>query len=233
MKQQKLIVFDLDRTLADIGAGILPADIEALKALERKGARIAICSGKPTYYLCGFMRQVGLERPILVGENGAVIQMGVDLPPRDFYILPYSNDAKKSIKLLQRALEEAMPWLWYQPNLVGLTPFPTGDKEFARIEALIEQNRQEIRDLDIYRHIDSFDIVPNSISKRAGLEYLAKLVHIDAAHTAAVGDGINDYPMFSYAGYRIGIGVAEPERVDDNVGTCAEALALLDKWLEA
>ena len=71
MKQQKLIVFDLDRTLADIGAGILPADIEALKALERKGARIAICSGKPTYYLCGFMRQVGLEQPILVGENGA------------------------------------------------------------------------------------------------------------------------------------------------------------------
>lgn len=80
----KLIVFDLDGTLAPHGKGMLPENLEKLKALEQKNVRIAICSGKPTYYLCGFMRQIGLEKPILVGENGAVIQFGVALPPRDF-----------------------------------------------------------------------------------------------------------------------------------------------------
>ena len=42
----KLIVFDLDGTLAALGKGIEPKNLEQLKALEDAGARIAICSGK-------------------------------------------------------------------------------------------------------------------------------------------------------------------------------------------
>ena len=60
-----------------------------------------------------------------------------------------------------------------------------------------------------------------------GLEYLARLTGIEAAQTAAVGDGVNDYPMFAYAGLSIGIGVAQPERVDCNVRTCGEAIEKL------
>ena len=67
----KLIVFDLDGTLAALGKGIAPQSIAALRRLEDAGARIAICSGKPTYYLCGLMRQVELRAPVIVGENGA------------------------------------------------------------------------------------------------------------------------------------------------------------------
>ena len=77
----KLIVFDLDSTLAPVGKGILPETIQMLKEIEKSGIKIAICSGKPTFYTCGLMRQVELEDPILIGENGAVIQFGVDLPP--------------------------------------------------------------------------------------------------------------------------------------------------------
>ena len=87
--------------------------------------------------------------------------------------------------------------------------------------------RERLAGLDVYRHCDSFDIVPTGISKRAGLEYLARLTGIEAAQTAAVGDGVNDYPMFAYAGLSIGIGVAQPERVDCNVRTCGEAIEKL------
>ena len=56
----KLIAFDLDNTLAAVGKPVTPGDLALLRQLEDGGARIAICSGKPTYYLCGFARQLQL-----------------------------------------------------------------------------------------------------------------------------------------------------------------------------
>ena len=49
----KLLVFDLDGTLAQIGKGMLPADADKLIELEQMGYKIAICSGKSGFYLCG------------------------------------------------------------------------------------------------------------------------------------------------------------------------------------
>ena len=98
----KLVVFDLDKTLAELGKGVTPENIKQLKQLEEKGVRIAICSGKTVYYLCGFMRQLELEHPILIGENGAVIQFGVDLPPKNYYKF-LSGDSE--VKAVMRKIE--------------------------------------------------------------------------------------------------------------------------------
>lgn len=228
----KLIVFDLDGTLAKLGKGIIPEDLALLRELENRGVRIAICSGKPTYYLCGFMRQVALKQPILVGENGAVIQFGVDLPPRDYYILPYSEDAKQTIRFLRAEFDRLLPELWYQPNQTGLTPFPASGEEFEVIAGCIEANREQVRDVTVYRHIDSFDITPNGIDKFTGLEYLGKLLGISRQETIAVGDGVNDYPMFAYAGYAVGVHVADPARVHRDFPTATEALRYLLELVE-
>ena len=139
LKELRLAVFDLDGTLAPLGRGICPEDLQALRRLEARGVRIAVCSGKPTYYLCGFLRQAELRDPILVGENGAVIQMGVDLPPRAFYRLPYPAQVREALRFLRGQLEALLPDLWYQPNLVGLTPFPRTEAEFDCIAALLER----------------------------------------------------------------------------------------------
>ena len=223
----RLIVFDLDGTLAALGKGIEPENLKLLHALEEKGARIAICSGKPTYYLCGFMRQVGLKKPILVGENGAVIQMGVDLPPTQYYVAPYSEGAKRSIRLLREAIERAVPGMWYQPNEVGLTPFPRNDAEFAAVQAAIDALSDQICDVIVYRHCDSFDITPEGITKKSGLERLGALLGIAAEETVAVGDGVNDYPMFEYAGHAVGVNVRDVSKVDVNFATAKEALGYL------
>lgn len=227
----KLVVFDLDGTLAELGQGILPENLARLKALEDAGARIAICSGKPTYYLCGFMRQVGLKNPILIGENGAVIQFGVSLPPRDYYVVPYSDAARRSIQRLRHELERALPTLWYQPNLTALTPFPKDEEEFSKLAACIEAVSGELEDVSLYRHVDCFDVVPNGISKQSGLEHLGNLLHISAEETIAVGDGVNDYPMFAYAGLSIGIQVAESANVSLNVSSIEEALTYIASLL--
>ena len=142
---KKLLVFDLDGTLAELGKGISPENIEILKELEEQENQIAICSGKPVYYLCGFMRQTGLNNPILVGENGAVIQFGVDLPPEQYYVLSHTKDAKDSIRFLKEEIDKAIPNMWYQPNEVALTPFPKNKEEFGTIEKIIEINQKRLK----------------------------------------------------------------------------------------
>ena len=228
----KLIVFDLDGTLAELGKGIVPGDLALLRALEDKGARIAICSGKPTYYLCGFMRQVGLKAPVLVGENGAVIQLGVDLPPKDYHVAPYSDAARRSIRLLRDAFEQAVPGMWYQPNEVGLTPFPRSDAEFDAVQERIDALAPQLRDVIVYRHCDSFDITPDGITKKSGLARLGALLGMAPEETVAVGDGVNDYPMFEYAGYSVGVNVKDVQKVNVNFASANEALQHLLGLLE-
>ena len=223
----KLIAFDLDNTLAGVGKPVTAGDVELLKKLEASGARIAICSGKPTYYLCGFARQLGLKAPILVGENGGVIQFGVDLPPKRYYTLPCSDEAQRSITLLHHAILARLPVMWFQPNITALTPFPTCQGDFDAIEDAIASLEGELRDVTVYRHFDSYDIMPHNISKGSGLSYLAQLLDITAGDIAAVGDGVNDYPMFEYAGFALGVGLKEPERADHNVDTSTQALEYL------
>ena len=71
MKMIKLIVFDLDSTLAEIAKGIRPETLERLKTFENRGIQIAICSGKPTFYLCGIMRQAELSKmAVVIGSEG-------------------------------------------------------------------------------------------------------------------------------------------------------------------
>jgi len=227
----KLIVFDLDNTLAPVGKGILPETIEKLREIEKAGIKIAICSGKPTFYTCGVMRQVELNDPILIGENGAVLQFGVDLPPRKYEVQKYSKEAKETIRFLRGKIEEVLPHVWFQPNEVGLTPFLTKQEEFDAINKILEDYKEQVNDVIVYEQFDCFDITPNGITKKSGIENLANILGVVPEEMIAVGDGINDYPMFEYAGTALGINVKDADKVDKNFGTIGEALAYIQEMI--
>lgn len=224
----KLIVYDLDNTLAEHGKGILAADIEKLKKLENKGIKIAICSGKPVHYLSGFMRQVGLKQPYLLGENGAVLQVDVELPPKELYILPYSAQAKESLSFIKKEIDAKLPDIWYQPNMVGVSPFPKSEEEFEIIASLLDEHKDNLSDTQVYRHPDCFDIIPVGIDKRAGVHFLAQKLNLLRDEIVAVGDSMNDYPMFAYAGLSIGVNVKDESKVNKNFATITEVLDYLD-----
>lgn len=227
----KLIVFDLDNTLAPVGKGILPETIEKLKEIEKAGIQIAVCSGKPTFYTCGLMRQVELNNPILIGENGAVIQFGVDLPPRKYEVQTYSKEAKETIRFLRGKIEEYLPHVWFQPNEVGLTPFLTQQKEFDVINKILEDYKDQVNDVIVYEQFDCFDITPNGITKKSGIEKLAKMLGILPEEMIAVGDGINDYPMFEYAGLALGVNVKDEQKVDKNFKSIIEVLKYIKRMI--
>lgn len=224
----KLIVFDLDNTLAKHGKAILEADVKKLKKLEDKGIKIAICSGKPVHYLSGFLRQVGLKKPYLLGENGAVLQVDVQLPPKELYILPYSNVAKASLQKIKAQIDAALPGIWYQPNMVGVSPFPKCEEEFTVIEQILLDNEKDLQDVSVIRQIDCFDLIPTGVNKGAGVRFLAQYLSLSPEEIVAVGDGENDYPMFAYVGLALGVKVKEEDKVDKNFENISETLDYLD-----
>ncbi len=203
----KLLVFDLDGTLAPLGRGATGATVRALGDLERAGYRICVCSGKPLYYLCGFARQLELAAPVLVGENGATLQLGVELPPRRFWKHPCTPRATAQLAALRARIDEACRGrVWYQPNEVGLTPFPRDPDTFAQIEALIAADPAATDELALFRHVDSFDFLPRDVNKFNGLLALTRELGLSREDCIAVGDGENDLPMFDFCDLSLGIG---------------------------
>ena len=202
--RHKILVFDLDGTLCQLGKGMHPEDAALLRQLEEKGHTIVVCSGKTTYYLCGFLRQVGLKDPIMVGENGCAVQFGIDLPPRRYAQYPVDPTQKKLLVRLREEIDEICgDRIWYQPNEVQLTPFPKDEETFGTIRQILEKHGEELRDLQIYEQNDCFDIVPAGINKKNGLIFLSSMLEMDSSQFLAVGDGVNDIPMFEFADFSI------------------------------
>lgn len=206
----KCAVFDLDGTLAPIGKGADEYTIQGLKELEKRGIQIAISSGKPTFYLCGFCRQIELKNPILIGENGGMIQFGIDLPPRYFEIFSVKKDIALKLNELKMKIKEEIPYpIWFQPNEVGLTSFFQNEEEKLVLRAFFKKNVSAEDDLAVYEHADSFDVTPNGIDKKSSLLKVQALLKLKQEEIAAVGNGMNDYPMFEAAGFSIAIGEHE------------------------
>jgi len=205
------VIFDLDGTLAPVGKPISSAAADGLRRLEAAGHQVAVSSGKPLYYLCGMLRQVGLKKPALVGENGAAMQLGIDLPPLLRSTLLYPDHARVTLQKLRADIDRHFgDQVWYQPNEHMLTCFPHEEALFDPIADIIADSNPEQAGLVVYRHCDCFDIIPCGIDKGAGLEALCRMLCIEPADTIAVGDHDNDLPMFLKAGMSIGIGPAAP-----------------------
>ena len=225
----QLLVLDLDGTLAPYDAATAPANVETLKKAEQAGVRICLCSGKPVFYLCAFMRQFGLQDPILIGENGAEIQFGYKLPPPYFYRMPYSERAEKSLRFFEAEIKKTLPEMWFQPNKTELSPFPKSAREFEIIDTIIANHRDKAQDIRILKYHDCFDFIPVNINKGAALRFLADKLGISTEEICCIGDSKNDFPMFEVAGKSYGIKLKSPHPKAVPVGSLEEALDIVLK----
>jgi hydroxymethylpyrimidine pyrophosphatase-like HAD family hydrolase len=226
----KLAVFDLDGTLAEIGMPMEAETIAGLRRLQARGVQVVLCSGKPVSHLCGFLRQSGLPEAIVMGENGAVTQWGIELPPRRHFRLPYDKSAAIHLTKIRALIEEKIrPVPWFQPGEVVLTPFFSDEAQRKALQALIDEYVKPEMGLQVFPHTDSFDICPAGISKGAALKRLIRELGIEKRQVAAIGDGANDVPLWAEAGFSIQVGSKVAARVDMQVTTILEAIQVLMK----
>ena len=222
---KKLIVFELDGTLAEQGKEIEPHIIYALKELENSGKLVALCSGKPAFYLTGLLRQIGLKNQIIIGENGAEVQIGNALPPNKFTFIDIPEEKLERMQVIKKQIAKMFNnEIWIQNNRFAISPFPKQTKSFKKIEKYLEQNKNQLKGLKVYRHADCFDIVAEEVNKKEGLLKALEFLNLKASEMVAVGDAENDYPMFELAEVSIGINLKDKEKVNINVNSIEESL---------
>ncbi len=227
-----LFVFDLDDTLALKDKPIEFESFRVLKFLEESGHGVAIISGKPTAYLAGICRQVGLSKAYISGENGVEVALAHQYPAQYSKSLT-SKKYKQLIEDINIAVAEKFPDKFNtQDNKYNFTAFPIdGDEDAKRqliseisefvqtefSESLIEGKRK----IAIYEHRDAIDVVPIGVSKFNAMEEIAQHFYgteepISAAYGERVfvfGDSGNDLSMLGGVipdnAYQIGNGISD------------------------
>lgn len=219
------VVFDLDGTLAKVGEPTGAEEVALLKEIEQEGAAIALSSGKPTFYLCGFARQMGLKEAYLIGENGGVLQKGVQLPPPLYRKADIPQVCSRALGQLREKMEKAFPdRIWYQHNETALTPFPAYPEDFPPLRRMLEEFITPEMQISTCEHPDCFDVQYARLSKGEGIRLLSEVSGADPETMIAVGDWVNDYSMFQAVGYSVGIHLPDPARASVNFPTLKEAL---------
>lgn len=203
----KLVALDLDNTLAYPNKNISRENTDILKKIARENIQIVILSGKPSSYLLGLGRQLGIDNLILSGENGSDIYFGNSLPPEKYINHDISDNERKDLAMIQEGLNELGHTYFYQPNKYSLTPFFNKGDHAAEVALydFARYIRHKVQYVDVYLHEDCVDFTPSSINKGNSLLEILDLLNASKSdkdkikdnEIVVVGDSSNDVPMFN------------------------------------
>jgi uncharacterized protein (DUF2164 family) len=163
---KKLLIFDVDGTLAPHGEPMEREVAEALCALERRGHTVGFSSGKTFEYLDGLARGVGLKRCAAIAENGAALFYGGSL--RLLAERPPFFDA------LRRDIARLLPGVRLQHNMVNFTALATGAALEAVTAHIGSAGACDGRNCQLYVHRDAVDLLPLGVDKGRALAELGR-----------------------------------------------------------
>ncbi len=195
---KKMLVCDVDGTLAPHGAPIAQTVAAALYVLERRGHTVGFASGKTAAYLEGMARGIGLRRAVIIAENGAVLM-----------------DANTETALAERPvffdrlhgeIGRLFPDARMQHNRINLTALAHGDTLVAVTAHLQQAGACDGKSCRFYLHSDSAELLPRGVDKGCALSALKQLRGIDTADVIAAGNAENDVPMRDEAGLFLAVG---------------------------
>ncbi|MBP1924252.1 HAD superfamily hydrolase (TIGR01484 family) [Sedimentibacter acidaminivorans] len=203
----KFIGFDVDNTLCELNSRIKDSTLNYLHEIKDRGVKIAFISGKPAIYLCGFVRQLGLSDITVIGENGAEIYYDANVPPKKT-LGANIEKSKYLVKLKSTLAEQFGNSIWFQPNNINVTCFFDCNELKVRIRNFLNdifKSNVYNDNLEIYEHIDCFDIVIKGVSKGSAIKTLCSYDNISLDEVLTVGDSNNDFSMFDISKISIGI----------------------------
>lgn len=247
------LALDVDGTLRD-GTGRVPRDVCArLRAVLAGGGTIILASGKDDAYLRTFAEsQLGLdpERLTYVSENGCRVTWREGARPTCLEF-PAGKAQKEWLvgkqADLQANLEASVDF--QRANHIQWTIIAAPEVPADRVEALLasawsllggirlgpDESVMWLEDgsgIRMYEHPDSIDCLPAHADKGRALMAVLSGRGLRADRVVAIGDGVNDVPMFRVAAHAIAV------RAREEVGreACAraqsalEALGVAEAW---
>jgi len=224
----KVIAFDIDNTLAELDKPMLDSTMNKLKQLEQSGIQLVFISGRPVSYVTGFVRQIGLNSPIVSGSNGGVIKYSITVPPNKVFQFEMTEYQALTLKALKEELEMLMEEsIWLQPNLTQVSAFHYTKDACLKLERILDEkfiDETFKNQFKSYYFHDCIDVMPIQISKGNGVLHILETLKILPNETIAVGDSVNDYSMLKIVGHPIGINIQDPNMNLINVKNITEAL---------
>lgn len=222
----KLLVFDMDGTLAPLREPACKEVRHYLTKWENSGITIGLSSGKNTEYLMGFARAAGVAHPVAFGETGATLHDG-----KRFLKVQFASrheDVKTFAKLV---VERFGRRVFFQDNVIALSIFTDGDETSEEVKSFVQEcGLVGNPHLIVHFQPDGVaDILPAGCDKGTSLLSYMNEYGITKEEVIAVGDSFNDLPMAQVAGRFIIVGsrISVPDAV--HVNSTLEMLEMIDK----
>jgi phosphoglycolate phosphatase (TIGR01487 family) len=191
LNQLKLIVMDYDNVVIKPRKRVPKVTQKIFKKIRRKKIILCICSGRGYVDLERISKNIGLTK-YFIGEVGAVIKF------KDKYICLKKKESQKIRKVLRGIV-----------NADGRkVAVKVEKKDFEKAQKILKDNRL---DVSFQKNVSEADIVPAGIDKGVGLRYLIKKLGIKKNQVMAIGDFLNDLPMFREAGISVAVANSHPK----------------------
>ena len=216
----KLLVLDLDGTLTNSKKVITEHTRTTLIEAQKRGLKIVLASGRPTYGVVPLANQLELDKYegyILSYNGGEIIDWKTGemmyknlLDPE---VLPYLYQCAKDNNF--EALLNVMK-IKKVDNFLKAINHPiakcliVGDP--TRLAVLEKEMYDHLKDrMGVFRSEPYFlELVPKGIDKARSLSVLLKEINMKKEEMIAVGDGFNDLSMIQYAGLGVAMANAQP-----------------------
>ena len=235
----RLVVSDVDGTIVLPDKSVAPSTVAAAARLQAAGVPLAIVSARPPRGMRYVVDALSLDAPyagfnggMLVRRDGTVVEWnpadpetvrqaldlfrarGVDawLFTQDEWLVPdaaaqHVAHEEHTIRFAPRVVDDYTPYLDQVGKLVGVS----GDFDhLARVEqelqALVGDRATAHRSQNYY-----LDLTHPHANKGYAVRALARHQGVETSEVAALGDMVNDVPMFTVAGFSVCMGNGSPE----------------------
>ncbi len=201
----RMVVCDVNNTLAEVGKPPLPSTVRELRKLEAKGVTLVFASGRAVEYLKGFSRALGLH-PVFIGDNGSMIH--------DFEQYGYKRMAKrlKGINPIRKAIKAR-----YKHNVSFVMQESSHliEHRFSPEVAamMVDEVREMTRSLGLDVRVGlsgngAVYIAPMEVDKGKAIDEIKRIYHVSTDKIVAIGNDANDTPLIDRVGLFVGVGKA-------------------------
>lgn len=235
----KLVALDLDGTTLRSDYTISPRTKRAIDALQARGVRVILCTGRPARTAKPYAERLGLTEVVILYNGGMVYNYDAG---RALACFEFSgNLARETILTLRRSypgvmcgVETSQGWFVdearYNVVMASDVPYDTapdgvGDTLAFLAERVIkllvwhpEKSVATLANCVAHLPVNRtwsvpglLEVVGQNVNKRETLKRVATDLGVAQHEVAAFGDQHNDHEMLAWAGYGVAMGNARPE----------------------